>query len=124
MFATSDAPQTEDRMVFASRVAPVLAPQAERRQLPDDPELDVGLLFDRLLDAIVIARLTTGRIVMWNNAAQKLFGYSAADAIGKSIEMLMPEPIAQVHRVGLERYTRTGHGLIVDAAEPIEMPAR
>jgi signal transduction histidine kinase len=35
----------------------------------------------------------------------------------------MPAPIAQVHRAGLERYMRTGHGLIVDADGPVEMPA-
>jgi PAS domain S-box-containing protein len=87
-------------------------------------ELDVGVLFDRLLDAVVIARLGTGRIVLWNPAAEKLFGYSASEAIGQSIEILMPRPIAVVHRTGLERYVRTGHGLIIDAAAPVEMPAR
>jgi PAS domain S-box-containing protein len=87
-------------------------------------DLGVGVLFDRLLDAVVIARLTTGRIVLWNPAAEKLFGYTAEEAIGQSLEILMPEPIADVHRLGMERYLRTGHGLIVDAGGPVEMPAR
>jgi PAS domain S-box-containing protein len=87
-------------------------------------DLDVGALFEQALDAVVIARLSTGRIVMWNPAAEKLFGYTAREAIGKPIEMLMPEPIAHIHRAGLERYARTGHGLIVDADAPVEMPAR
>jgi PAS domain S-box-containing protein len=87
-------------------------------------DLGVGVLFDRLLDAVVIARLTTGRIVLWNRAAEKLFGYTAREAIGRSIEMLMPEPVARLHRSGLERYLRSGHGLIVDAETPVEMPAR
>lgn len=87
-------------------------------------DLGIGVLFDRLLDAVVIARLTTGRIVLWNPAAEKLFGYTAEEAIGRSIEMLMPEPVARVHRAGLERYLRSGHGLIVDADTPVEMPAR
>jgi PAS domain S-box-containing protein len=87
-------------------------------------DLGVGALFDQLLDAVVIATLSTGRIVMWNPAAEKLFGYTAQEAIGKPIEMLMPEPIAHIHRAGLERYVRTGHGLIIDADSPVEMPAR
>jgi len=87
-------------------------------------DLDVGVLFDRLLDAVVIARLSTGRIELWNPAAEKLFGFSALEAIGQSIEILMPEPIADVHRLGYERYMRTGHGLIIDAGAPVEMPAR
>jgi PAS domain S-box-containing protein len=103
-----------------TRLRSVAAPQSA----PGVPDLGVGVLFDRLLDAVVIARLSTGRIVMWNAAAEKLFGYPAAEAIGRSIEILMPEPIAHVHRAGLERYIRTGHGLIVDADSPVEMPAR
>jgi PAS domain S-box-containing protein len=90
----------------------------------DVADFSIGALFDRLLDAVVIARLATGRIVLWNPAAEKLFGYTAAEAIGQSIEILMPEPIADVHRAGLERYMRTGHGLIVDAGTPVTMPAR
>src|SRR6184192_1907565 len=90
----------------------------------DVADFSIGTLFDRLLDAVVIARLTTGRIVLWNPAAEKLFGYTAEEAIGRSIEMLMPEPVARVHRAGLERYLRSGHGLIVDADTPVEMPAR
>jgi PAS domain S-box-containing protein len=87
-------------------------------------ELRIGVLFDRVLDAVIVATLSTGSIVLWNLAAEKLFGYSADEAIGQSIEMLMPPAIAAVHRAGLERYLRTGHGLIVDADTPVEMPAR
>src|SRR6266480_2172038 len=87
-------------------------------------DLDVGVLFERLLDAVVIAHLRTGRIVLWNPAAERLFGYTAEEVIGASIEILMPPAIAPVHRAGLERYLRTSHGLIVDAQEPVELPAR
>jgi PAS domain S-box-containing protein len=87
-------------------------------------DLGVGVLFDRLLDVVVIARLSTGQIVAWNHAAEKLFGYTADEAIGKPIEILMPEPVSHIHRAGLDRYQRTGHGLIVDAESPVEMPAR
>jgi len=87
-------------------------------------DLDVGVLFDRLLDAVIVARLSTGRIELWNPAAEKLFGFSAEEARGQSIEIIMPEAIAGVHRMGYERYLRTGHGLIIDAGAPVEMPAR
>src|SRR3954449_9259325 len=90
----------------------------------DATGIDVGILFERLLDAVVIARLSTGRIVSWNPAAERLFGYTAQEVIGQPIEILMPEPISHVHRGGFERYLRTGHGLIIDAISPVEMPAR
>jgi PAS domain S-box-containing protein len=88
------------------------------------PELHLGVLFDRVLDAIVVGQLATGRIVRWNRAAEKLFGYTAEQAVGQPIEILMPEPIAQVPRAGLARYLRTDHGLIIDADGPVEVPAR
>jgi PAS domain S-box-containing protein len=119
-------------MVIASNFLPALHYDAEPRAArprahADQPsiadELSLGVLFDRLLDAVVVARLTTGRIVLWNAAAERLFGYTAEEVVGIPIEMLMPEPIARLHRAGIERYRRTGHGLIVDARGPVEMPA-
>ena len=41
-------------------------------------------------DAIV-AKTLEGRIMTWNNAAQKLFGYMAEEIIGKSIMTIIPE---------------------------------
>lgn len=122
---------TELEMVVASNAVQLLEHDGGRPRASAEPQSSVTLadlgfeaLFDRLLDAVVIARLSTGRIVFWNAAAEKLFGYPASEAIGKPIEMLMPEPISHVHRAGIERYLRTGHGLIVDADAPVEMPAR
>ncbi len=108
--------QNENEMI---RTAP---PEGVMNATPTD--LDVGVLFDRLLDAVIVARLSTGRIELWNPAAEKLFGFSAHEAIGQSIEIIMPAAIANVHRIGYERYLRTGHGLIIDAGAPVEMPAR
>jgi PAS domain S-box-containing protein len=124
-------PHTDREMVVASKLMHALSYESDRRRssataqsAPGASDLDMGSLFDRVLDAVVVADLTTGRIVLWNPAAEKLFGYAAEEAIGKSIEILMPEAIAPLHRAGLERYRRTGHGLIIDAEGPVEMPAR
>jgi PAS domain S-box-containing protein len=117
-------------MVIVSNAMPVLDYEVGRARagaLQTDvaiTDFGIGGLFERLLDAVVVARLSTGRIVLWNPAAEKLFGYTAEEAVGKPIEILMPEPISHLHRAGLERYARTGHGLIVDADSPVEMPAR
>src|SRR5262245_57366101 len=89
--------------------------------VPDDFHL--GVLFDRGLDAIVVADLDSGCIGLWNPAAERLFGYSAAEAVGQPIEILMDEGIGSVHHAGLNRYRTTGHGMIVDAGRPVEVPA-
>ncbi|HEV7663900.1 MAG TPA: PAS domain S-box protein [Chloroflexota bacterium] len=103
------------------------AASAAAAEPPEHPvaaaDLGIGVLFDHVLDAVVVAGLTSGTIVLWNRGAEKLFGYTASDAIGRSVEILMPAPLADLHRAGIERYMRTGRGLIVDADAPVEMPA-
>lgn len=39
----------------------------------------------------ILAKNMEGRIVSWNAAAERLFGYSAAQIIGRSVEVLIPE---------------------------------
>ncbi|MFN3429643.1 MAG: PAS domain-containing protein [Candidatus Sericytochromatia bacterium] len=52
--------------------------------------LGLGRLFDQVPDAIVVADLATGRIVLWNQGATTLFGYPVDDAIGMPLEALVP----------------------------------
>ena len=53
-------------------------------------------------DAIIVKDLQ-GRIVEWNRSAERLFGYSREEAIGRSIEMLMPPDRADDWRKILDR---------------------
>ncbi|MEI9998700.1 MAG: PAS domain S-box protein [Verrucomicrobiota bacterium] len=46
-------------------------------------------LFDAVNDAI-IAKTIDGRITMWNPAAERMFGYSAAEIVGRSSNVLFP----------------------------------
>lgn len=48
------------------------------------------------------------RILFANRAAEKIFGYSANEMVGKNLTMLMPEYLREVHRIALDRYSRTG----------------
>src|SRR5262252_7913461 len=56
-------------------------------------------------DAIVSKDLT-GRIKSWNAAAERIFGYSAAEAIGRSIHLIIPNDRQSEEAVVLERIGR------------------
>jgi diguanylate cyclase len=59
------------------------------------------------VDAIVTAD-QTGRIVSWNPAAERLFGYAAAEVVGRPLTILIPEGSRQAHERGLDRFKSSG----------------
>ena len=78
-------------------------------------ELDLGLggsalgqLVHDLADAVVIAD-SDGTIVFWNAAATTLFGWSDDDAVGRSLDLIIPERLRHRHWDGYQRVMETGH---------------
>src|SRR5262249_20373514 len=49
-----------------------------------------------------------GAIVLANLAAERIFGHSMAEMLGKDLTMLMPEYLRHLHREGFARYKETG----------------
>jgi len=88
---------------------------------PED--LGFGKLFEMIRDAVIVADAKTQRIVLWNAAAAKMFGYSASEAPKMRVEELVPEPLKDAHRAGITRYARTGHGRYIDSDAPLDLPA-
>ena len=88
---------------------------------PDD--LGIGRLFDTIREAIVVADVASGRIVLWNLGAQQIFGHAAPEAVGRPLEILMPEDMRAVHQRGLARYRATGHGDLIDTQSVLDLPA-
>lgn len=80
----------------------------ERAQQALQRERDfVQSLIDTSQDAI-IAINRQKQIVLFNPAAERIFGYSAAEVRGQKINMLMPEPYASEHDEYIARYEQTG----------------
>jgi len=54
----------------------------------------------------IITKTLDGTITAWNRAAEKLFGYSATEAVGKHVEIIVPpERRAELNSI-LERVGR------------------
>jgi PAS domain S-box-containing protein len=58
-------------------------------------------------DAIVFAD-REGIIREWNGAAERMFGYAAAEAIGQSLDIIIPESLRARHWTGYHEVMRTG----------------
>ena len=58
-------------------------------------------------DAIVFAD-AEGTIRLWNAAAERMFGYPAAEAVGASLDLIVPEKHRARHWEGYARVMRTG----------------
>ncbi len=67
----------------------------------------LGGLVESAMDAI-IAVDESQRIVLFNPAAELMFGLSEAEAIGQPIEMLMPEKYRPRHAEHISRFASTG----------------
>lgn len=51
----------------------------------------------------VIVADTSGVITEWNHAAETLFGYRADEAVGQSLDLVVPEHWQQAHWAGFRR---------------------
>lgn len=60
---------------------------------------------------IVIDR--NGTMRSFSSAAERLFGWSAAETVGRNVSMLMPQPYRDAHNSYLDRYARTGERRII-----------
>jgi PAS domain S-box-containing protein len=65
-------------------------------------------LLEALPDAVLIVN-QAGKIVVANNQAEKIFGYSREELIGKSIEWLVPPRLRDLHALDREKYFRDPH---------------
>lgn len=63
-------------------------------------------------DAIVSAN-QSGKIIFWNKCAEEFFGYTADEAVGKPLTLLMPERFHEAHRKGLEQFVATAESHLI-----------
>jgi len=63
-------------------------------------------------DATIVIE-TDGTIVSFNAAAERQFGYTADEAVGNNVHMLMPAPYREQHDGYIRRYLTTGERRII-----------
>ena len=92
----------------------------ESAMIPDLDRLHRTLVRDAA-DAIIYAD-AQGLIAFWNKGAERIFGFSEAEAVGKSLDLIIPENLRQRHWAGYEETMRSGKTRY-GAADLLAVPA-
>ncbi|MEY2483251.1 MAG: hypothetical protein QOK24_1779 [Verrucomicrobiota bacterium] len=70
-------------------------------------------ILDSALDCIITMD-SHGHVVEFNPAAERVFGFTRADAVGQELaELIIPPSLREMHRAGLKRYLETGEGPVL-----------
>ena len=72
----------------------------------DHASLDAQIL-DAVADALIFAD-RSGAILRWNHAAAHLFGYSADEALGQNLDLIIPEHLRGPHWNGFSAAITSG----------------
>ncbi|MBC6981269.1 sensor histidine kinase [Caulobacter sp. 17J80-11] len=75
-------------------------------------EAHLRSILDTVPDAMVVID-EAGLIVTFSPAAERLFGWSEAEVLGRNVSMLMPSPHREAHDGYLTRYLTTGERRII-----------
>lgn len=78
--------------------------------------IDYEQLVSAIGDAIIISG-PDGAITLWNPAAEYIFGYTQEEALGQSLDLIIPERLRGRHWEGYDKtmatgQTRYGHDLL------------
>jgi two-component system sensor kinase FixL len=84
----------------------------ERTRQANTALAHVQSILDTVPDAMVVID-QVGIIQSFSAAAERLFGWTAAEAIGRNVSVLMPEPYRSAHDGYMDRYRRTGERRII-----------
>ena len=80
--------------------------------------------FEKLVQAAgdaIVAADREGKIVLWNRAAERIFGFTQGEALGRSLDLIIPERFRERHWQGYRETMRTG--VTRYGAEVLRVPA-
>ena len=110
LFVTHERAGEPGRLERIARVAEELGPLVERRRAAEAlaaSQERFAAVTDAAVDAIVSAD-SSGRVLTWNRGAERLFGWTATEMVGRPLTVIMPERFRALHTDGIARVRRTG----------------
>jgi PAS domain S-box-containing protein len=86
-----------------------------------DPERFATALVSSMVDGVIYAD-ADGLIRFWNAGAERIFGFEETEALGQSLDLIIPESLRRRHWAGYHRTMQTG-GTRYGAGELLAVPA-
>jgi PAS domain S-box-containing protein len=83
--------------------------------------VDCRVLVEAIGDAVVVAD-ASGAITLWNPYAEQMFGWTEAEALGKTLDLITPERLRARHWEGYHHSMATGTTKY-GAGEMLKVPA-
>jgi PAS domain S-box-containing protein len=92
----------------STRSAPriMCLPRRDRGHMEFDSVRFYNALVHSMSDAVIYAD-AQGRIQFWNSGAVRIFGFSEPEAIGRSLDIIIPENLRERHWAGFNETMRT-----------------
>ena len=84
---------------------------------------ELRALLDAAVDAIIVID-SHGHIERFNQAAERMFGFTAAEILGRKVSLLMPEPDRSAHDGYQRRYNLTGEARIIGIGREVQAQRR
>ena len=69
--------------------------------------VNTAALVAAMADAVMVCN-AQGAITLWNGAAQRMFGFSEAEALGQSLDLIIPQRQQQRHWDGYHQTMKSG----------------
>lgn len=69
--------------------------------------IDIANLIDIIGDGVIVSD-AHNHIVYWNAAATRIFGFTEHEALGQTMDLIIPERLRQRHNVGFAKSMETG----------------
>lgn len=95
--------------------------ELKRREFElQESERRLRATIDVALDCIIVMN-AEGNVVTFNPAAESLFGYRAADVVGRALgNLIIPPDMREAHRKGLTHFLKTGESRVIGNRIEIE----
>jgi PAS domain S-box-containing protein len=73
-----------------------------------DFERQLGKALLQAMSDAIVASDRDGRITFWNPGAERIFGFCRSEAMGQSLDLIIPERLRERHWTGYAQVMRTG----------------